>query len=480
MGTDSINSGIPELYGAIAYSSVSEAIEAIQEFGQNCILLKRDFESAFRHIPVSPLDTPLLGFQWQKTYYSEQFLPFGLRTAPYLFNLFAEVFHWILKHELRQQSLPVHIVHYLDDFLLIAPPHEDLKKYCSMFTSLCNEVGLSIKTSKNEEGRVTSFAGVELDTENMVIRLPAKKLQKAQSLVQDALAKKSLSLLQLQKLTGYLNFVATVTPLGRTFLRRLYNMELYFPRGSRHQKRRLSCEAQKDLAWWDMVLKQAPHRSIKLRIRETISTWTDVASTKGLGAFFTSEREPTPQPDSAFCLVLPSHFARRREHINTQEMRAVEQALLYWGQKWKGKQVTVHTDNRTVAYGLAHGTTRGASMEVLRWCLLLATEYDLDLEAEWISTNDNALADALSRFDFVKITDLAPQLTQGACNLQRHGWQTYSNRDSQLSRHTISGEAWHLPQDATMTPPELALPSFAPFPTTDTTTEDASQPKSLG
>jgi len=59
-----------------------------------------------------------------------------------------------------------------------------------MFTSLCNEVGLSIKTSKNKEGRVTSFAGVELDTENMVIRLPAKKLLKAQSLVQDALAKK--------------------------------------------------------------------------------------------------------------------------------------------------------------------------------------------------------------------------------------------------------------------------------------------------
>ena len=301
-------------------------------------------------------------------------------------------------------------------------------------------MGLSIKTSKKEAGRVTSFAGVELDTGNMVIRLPAKKLQKAQSLLQDALAKKSLSLLERQKITGYLNFVSTLTPLSCTFLRQLYNIELYFPVQSRHQRRRLSSKGQKDLAWWDNVLKLAPQKSIKVQIRETISTWTDAASTKGLGAFFTSIEQPIPQPNSAFCLALPRHLVRKREHINTQEMRAVEQALLYWGQRWKGKRVTVHTDNRTIAYGLAHGTTCRASMEVLRGCLLPATEYDLDLKAEWIPTNANALADVLSCFDYEKITDIALELTQGACDLQRHGWQTHSNWDSQPSRHTISEE----------------------------------------
>lgn len=175
----------------------------------------------------------------------------------------------------------------------------------------------------------------------MVIQLPVKKLEKARGLVKNALARKSLTLLELQKLTGYLNFVSTVTPPGRTFLRRLYNMELYFPIGGRHQKRRVSSEAQNDLAWWNAVLEQPPQRSIKLRIRETISTWTDAASTKGLSAFFTSERHPSPQPDSAFCLALPSHLLRKQEHINTQEMRAVEQALLYWGRRWKGKRVIV-------------------------------------------------------------------------------------------------------------------------------------------
>ena len=95
----SINAGIPESYGTITYSSVHNAIEAIQQYGKDCQLVKRDFESAFRQIPVSSLDTPLLGFQWGDKLNAERFLLFGLHTAPYIFNLFAEVFHWSLEEQ---------------------------------------------------------------------------------------------------------------------------------------------------------------------------------------------------------------------------------------------------------------------------------------------------------------------------------------------------------------------------------------------
>ena len=56
-----VNSGIPELYGTITYSTVSDAITAIQSFGSQCQLVKGDFESALRHIPVNLIDSPLLG-----------------------------------------------------------------------------------------------------------------------------------------------------------------------------------------------------------------------------------------------------------------------------------------------------------------------------------------------------------------------------------------------------------------------------------
>ena len=99
--THSVNGGIPERYGTIIYSTVSDAITAIPSFGCQCQLVKRDFESAFRHIPVCLINSPLLGLHWQNMYYKEQFLPVGLHMGPYLFNLFAEIFHWIVEDQLQ-------------------------------------------------------------------------------------------------------------------------------------------------------------------------------------------------------------------------------------------------------------------------------------------------------------------------------------------------------------------------------------------
>jgi len=96
MDSGSINGSIPERSTTISYSTIEDAITAIAFFAKGCLLVKPDFESAFRHIPVSPIDSALLGFHWENKYYSERYLPFGLQTAPFLFNLFAKGLHWIL------------------------------------------------------------------------------------------------------------------------------------------------------------------------------------------------------------------------------------------------------------------------------------------------------------------------------------------------------------------------------------------------
>lgn len=172
----SINGQIPERYGSITYSSINDAITAVQMWGRDCILVKQDFESAFRQIPVFPLDSPLLGFHRHGMYYDECFLPFGLRTAPYLFNLFAEVFHLPLEAELQKHNLAAPIIHYFDDFFLVLPPRGRPKAYTTTFANLGIVVGVSIKESKSEEGTRASFTGIELDTRSMTIRLPTNKL----------------------------------------------------------------------------------------------------------------------------------------------------------------------------------------------------------------------------------------------------------------------------------------------------------------
>ena len=262
-----------------------------------------------------------------------------------------------------------------------------------MFSTLCEQVRLNIQVAINEEGTTISFAGIESETSTIVIRLPPKKLHKAHALVQKATTSRSLSQLEIQQLTGYLNFASKVVPLGRTFLRHLYNMELYFPPGSKHNQKCLSSEAQRDLAWWSKALLHPPERSIANSRREVIHAWSDAASTQGFGGFYIRQNQAHPGPRLAFSIPIPLSLARGSKHINTQEMRAVEQVLLHWGSEWKEMTLVIHVDNRAVAYAVSKRTIwRGGSMNVLCRCLLLASEYDLDPEARWVSTRENALA----------------------------------------------------------------------------------------
>ena len=92
-------------------------------------------------------------------------------------------------------------------------------------------------------------------------------------------------------------------------------------------------------------------------------------------------------------------------------------------------KVIMHIDNQVVVHALDNQTIRGGSMDVLRRCLLLATQFDLEIEPRWIPTDQNALAYALSRFDYSRITNLAPQLILPTCNLRDHGYMTHSKPD---------------------------------------------------
>jgi len=184
--------------------------------------------------------------------------------------------------------LPAKIVHYLDDFLIILPPATttDLNIYSTRFSKLCQEVGLFIKVSKNWEGMIASSGGMEMDTENMVIRLLERKLLKAWQLVQNAIDQAFVTLLKLQKLMRYLNFIAMAIPLGRTFLWCLFNMQLYFLTERSYYRRRTLSESQRDLTWWQKVLAITPVRSIRKESRKTILMWSDAAGTKSLGGFY--------------------------------------------------------------------------------------------------------------------------------------------------------------------------------------------------
>ncbi len=114
----SINDFIPGESYSLQYSSVDDAVRLLLSLGEGALMAKVDLHAAFRMIPVRQQDWELLGLRWQGQYYFDTCLPFGLRSAPYLFNQVAEALQWILQ---RNYGL-TWLIHYLDDYFIAGPP----------------------------------------------------------------------------------------------------------------------------------------------------------------------------------------------------------------------------------------------------------------------------------------------------------------------------------------------------------------------
>ena len=183
----SVNDGIPKSLCSLSYITIDNAIQKILELGTNTLLAKIDIKNAFRLLPVHPADRHLLAMEWRKHVYIDTCLPFGLRSAPKLFNILADLLSWIAEQRGVSMSL-----HYLDDFLTMGPASSTLcQGNLATFQQVCDELGIPLATEKIE-GPSTSltFLGIVLDTSRMEARLPDDKLQRIQKEISSWLGRK--------------------------------------------------------------------------------------------------------------------------------------------------------------------------------------------------------------------------------------------------------------------------------------------------
>jgi hypothetical protein len=412
----SVNDGIETDFGELKYDTFDAALDEIAQLGKGTRMLKRDLKSAFRHIPISPEDHQLLAFEWNGKWYVDLFLPFGLRTAPFIFNLFAEALQWIMEYH---YDWTIH--HYLDDFIAFFPPETNLSPAGDQFRDTCEQVGFQIADDKNAEGTVVDYLGITIDSEKMEARLPPNKKDRVLLEVTNLLRKETVSRADLQSILGFLTFCTRVFPLGRPFLRHLFNM---LNTEKRYQQ--LTLAARRDLEWWKTLLPIWSGVSAIAPARQIIEIATDASGKKGIGGIWFATMD-------MFSTRMPRRH--RAKHINYKEMHAVLHAFALWGDSWKGHLVEVKCDNEAVVMGINKKTIRGAAIGPLQHLLLLAAVLDVEVRATWISSEENALADALSRFDMTRVSELTGQLNYSLPSRQP---SLISERISRLKQNITS------------------------------------------
>jgi len=112
--------------------------------------------------------------RWQGKVYIDKVLPFGLRSAPLIFSAVADTLQLIMG-----QEGVTWLVHYLDDFLTLGPGESSTcNDNMEIMSAVCREAGLPIEPTKTVGPSTTiSFLGMELDSNEGIIRLPEDKLR---------------------------------------------------------------------------------------------------------------------------------------------------------------------------------------------------------------------------------------------------------------------------------------------------------------
>ena len=383
----SVNDGIESDLCSLSYTSVEQVAGVAAGLGRGALLAKMDIEAAYRLIPVHPQDRPLQAVQWDGLIYIDPMLPFGLRSAPKIFNAVANALEWCARDRGIQ-----HIFHYLDDFVVVGPPETPCcGEAMATLLEVCATLGVPTAEHKRD-GPTTclTFLGIEVDTLAGELRLPTDKLQRLQTMLHEWGDRKACSRRELESLVGLLNHACKVVRSGRSFLRRMLDLLRAVPGRPRcPHPIRLNREFRSDLAWWQTFASQwngvsflapPPHLPAKVMASDASGLW-------GCGAWYDDHWFQLKWNKAS--LPLP---------IAVKELLPIVLACELWGPSWGNNRVVCHCDNQVVVASLYKRTSRQSHcMHMLRALAFIEARHQFVLQPVYINTVHNHLADDLSR-----------------------------------------------------------------------------------
>ena len=395
----SVNEGICADLVSLSYIAVDDVAEIVQRLGTGSRLAKMDVEATYRLIPVHPQDRVLQGMEWEGNIYVDPCLPFGLRSAPKIFNAVADALCWCL-----QQAGIRFVLHYLDDYIVSPPNSSECARAVEILGQTCAQLGVPMAANKSE-GSVTSlvFLGIVIDTVAGELRLPDDKLQQLRSLLQRWGSRRACRRRELESLIGILNHVCKVVRPGRSFLRRL--MDLIHQTGNRLNN---ACRA--DIAWWTEFTPSwngisflCPPHSLQV-----VECTTDASGSWGCGAWHNTSWFQVPWENRAGNLS-----------IAAKELVPIILACAAWGRSWHACRIRCNCDNQVVVAALRSRSSRHQGvMHLLRCLIFVEAQIGCQLWGVYIDSHSNHLADDLSQdnlFSFLSKMSAADSQSTPTC-----------------------------------------------------------------
>ena len=244
------------------------------------------------------------------------------------------------------------------------------------------------------------YLGVEFNTVNMTMSVPAEKLAEIKDEVERWSRKSTAAKKPLQSLLGKLFWVSRVVQHSRTFMGRLLAQLREMSGKPDNMKVKLSDDCRKDLLWWRFFIKEyngitmiEKEDAIKLPLSQLLDQPSTIcvgdATLTGGGAW---------HAHSYWSCQFPHLLRDHKIPVHVKEFLVVIVSTKLWGPGWSGQVIQIFCDNDAVCDVISGERPSDPKMlSLLREFKYWVCKFRFYPVLRKISTGDNAVADHISR-----------------------------------------------------------------------------------
>ena len=416
-GVSSVNANTPQDICKVKYCDFDMAVKRCIEEGRFCYISKSDMKSAFCNLRIKKKHWPWLlmfakspGSSGQIYYFFDKALPFESSISCAHFQAFSDSISHIVKHFTKKV-----VVNYLDDYLFIAFLKRLGNSQVQVFLDVCNAINFPVAIEKMFWASTSlTFLGLLIDTIRQLICIPIEKVNRATEIVDRTLKEKKVTVQELQRICGYLNFLCRAIVPGRAFTRRLYAYTGSNPENNKNKKCyqlkphhhvRINREMRADLEVWQTFLREPtiycrPFIDVKCRNSIDIDMFTDASRNflLGFGGFCGS---------SWMCQKWEPFTATVKPSIAYLELYAVTAAVLRWIDRFSNQRISLFCDNSSAVNMINNSSSNCKNcMVLIRIITMAGLKHNIRIFAKHVKTTDNSISDSLSRMQFKRFSTL--------------------------------------------------------------------------
>ena len=353
-------------------------------FSQGQWTISVDLTDAFFHIPIHRESRHLLRFSYRGKVFQYKALPFGLKTAPWIFTRTVSQ----IQAMPEMKDIPIHF--YLDDWIVAVDTPQSGTHAATEITALCGELGLLVNLEKSDlvPSQVFTYLGATYNLATYTVYPTTENFLKVKLLGEKFLSKGHMPARKWLQLVGLLNSQEKYTDFGRWRMRHIQwclRTQWQLNRDSLEKQVYVTKAARRAISWWMQEASVREGTPVR-RPEPDIQVQTD-ASEAGWGGHSGSRTFSGTWSPQESCL-----------HINLLEMKAVLLTLKEL-KPALGSHILVSTDNTTVMAYINHqgGLRSWPMFKETEPLLQLAEDNRWSLTAKHVPGKLNVLADLLSR-----------------------------------------------------------------------------------